>query len=813
MKTSSFLQPKGTWGVFFHSLRVKLLLICLALAILPMAILGWVSYWEIQQALSSRITDDMALRSSILATEVRNTMDERMINLQFLAATREVQSMDPEAMGGMIEQYYKQYGHVHETIGVFGVDGNTVYSTDGGYFNLSERAYFQQTLKGETVFSDPVVSKSTGNVVFVVAVPIVNETKIVGVIVATIPSVILGNELTYGRIGETGEAYLINQDGYFITPSRFEDELKQANLIKNQAELELKVDTLGAEQALHGVTGYGKYKDYRGIDVLGAYTPIKNSTWGLLVEEDYAEAFASISSLRFLMLAIIAGAAILSGVVAAFAALGLARPILGMTKVARSLAKGEIEQNVTHQGKDEIGELADSFRAMIDYQTQMAESARQLANGDLRQNIQPASSQDTLGNAFAQMVVSLRDLLAQVSESAANLDTASSQLAIAANQAGDATNQIASTIQQVSSGINQQSVSSLHTATSMEQVSRAIDEVAKGTSQQVQVVTVAHNVTTQITASVQQVAGNAQSVTQDSATVTEAARNGAKIVEETIHSMKNIKSKVGLTAQKVSEMGKRSDQVGVIIETIDDIANQTNLLALNAAIEAARAGEHGKGFAVVADEVRKLAERVTIATKEIGELIKGVQNTAADAVSAMNEGVHDVEAGVLRANDAGTALTSILKAAEAVYQQAEQALKATDKMNHASHELASSMEAVSAVVEQNIAATEEMAASAGAVNRSIENIASVSEENSAAMEEVSATTEEMNAQVEEVSASAESLAEMAAALQKIVMRFKFNDESMGQGWSQQTEPDRAKPRAIQFPYAVATNGHRQKARI
>jgi methyl-accepting chemotaxis protein len=220
-------------------------------------------------------------------------------------------------------------------------------------------------------------------------------------------------------------------------------------------------------------------------------------------------------------------------------------------------------------------------------------------------------------------------------------------------------------------------------------------------------------------------------------------------------------------------MGDRSDQIGAIVETIDDIASQTNLLALNAAIEAARAGEHGKGFAVVADEVRKLAERSSVATKEIGGLIKGIQKTVNEAVVAMSESAGEVEVGVTQANNAGHALESIVAAADAVYQQADQATKAAEKMNLAANELVTAVDSVSAVIEENTAATEEMSAGAHEVTQSIENIASVSEENSASVEEVSASAEEMSAQVEEVSAAATSLEEMAQALQEVVSQFKL----------------------------------------
>ncbi|MDR4502324.1 MAG: methyl-accepting chemotaxis protein [Nitrospirales bacterium] len=191
-----------------------------------------------------------------------------------------------------------------------------------------------------------------------------------------------------------------------------------------------------------------------------------------------------------------------------------------------------------------------------------------------------------------------------------------------------------------------------------------------------------------------EVARNSTEAARIAQETSETARTGHEVMAQTVSGMQQVSDAVGQSANIIMTLGKSSDQIGEIVRVIEDIADQTNLLALNAAIEAARAGEQGRGFAVVADEVRKLAERTTKATKEIGDMIRQIQQDTKSAVASMEDGTQRVMGGVELANKTGEALEKIQSMVNQTTSMIQQIADAAEEQSSATRQIASDLEAV-----------------------------------------------------------------------------------------------------------------------
>jgi len=302
--------------------------------------------------------------------------------------------------------------------------------------------------------------------------------------------------------------------------------------------------------------------------------------------------------------------------------------------------------------------LLNIFRSISGPLKAMHRIAGALKAGDLtvKSDLNSNDEFGALTRSFNESLSKLRSMIANVKEVVDIVMTNSTKVAESATS--------------IAKNALEQSEKTSHAATALEELSASFTDVAKNTS----------------------------AAAASSKEASDLALQGGEVVTETINGMNLISQSVNSVAETIESLGKQSEQIGEIVKVIDDIAGQTNLLALNAAIEAARAGEQGRGFAVVADEVRKLAERTSKATTEIGDMIKKIQNEMFKAVSSMRQGTEHVEGGVEKAYKAGETLQNIVTSIQSVSEMIQQVATAAEEQTSTGEEGTNSIEAISGLI-------------------------------------------------------------------------------------------------------------------
>ncbi len=440
---------------------------------------------------------------------------------------------------------------------------------------------------------------------------------------------------------------------------------------------------------------------------------------------------------------------------------------------AEALADGRGIDIVTRPDSDELGRVAAAFARIVAYQRALAEHAEAIADGDLSRSVTLAGEDDRLGAAIARMTDTLREVVLALQTSSSELAEHAHALDLAASRSAEVVGGVGVAVRELASGSSELSSAAETSNVIVRQFESAIDGIARGAVDQAMQVRAASGDAQRMAGDVERVAA----ITSDLAAAGDATRttaqSGARAVTETIEDMRAIQLGVAGAAEKIRELGDLSAKIGVVVETIDALTDQTNLLALNAAIEAARAGEHGRGFAVVADEVRTLAESASYQTKEIGGLIVEVQRRTLEAVGAAESGAAIADRGAAKVGAASAALGEIIAAVDQTVARVGDIASAMREMSDGARSVGHSMDSINAVVEENSTATEEMASQTGHLAGAIGAIASTAQQNARNTGDVSSSAVRMEDDIARVRAEALKLAATAARMRELVSRFRL----------------------------------------
>lgn len=442
----------------------------------------------------------------------------------------------------------------------------------------------------------------------------------------------------------------------------------------------------------------------------------------------------------------------------------ISKPLERLKNIVREFSLGNYYVNIDYEAKDEVGELVDLFKELQKAQSDKITSAQNIAEGELIRT-QLASSKDALAIAFNKEVETIENLLSEAEKiimanrdgsfnlrgeaenfsggwrrliegmnnmmdaAIAPIKEASEALArmaekdftrkIIGDYKGDhqlIKNNVNKVIESLSAALKQVSETASSVASSSSEISASAEEMSAGAQEQTQQTTEIAASIEQMTKTIQESARNMAMAADATKIASDKSKDGVVKVEATVKGIERIVLSADATSKIITSLAHKTDQIGKITSAIEEIADQTNLLALNAAIEAARAGEQGRGFAVVADEVRKLAERTSKATKEIAETIKVIQTEANNADFAMNEAKKSVETGRTLAEEVAEALKEIFNNSA--------------KIND--------------IVNQVAVASDQEAASAEEISRNIEKISSVAQETAEGIRQIARTAEDLN---------------------------------------------------------------------
>ena len=435
------------------------------------------------------------------------------------------------------------------------------------------------------------------------------------------------------------------------------------------------------------------------------YNSISGKNRGVLMALDVTDLSIAKSHLQQSLLLIAGFVGALSVLVGLLVSAGIVRPLREVVANLREISAGggDLTCQLKVRSTDEVGELAECFNGFLDRQREMVGRIRGVTEDLTKANEKVRySSREVMEGAVrqSQALEESSKAIEGIDEAVSGIAASTGNLVSSVEESSSATLELGATIEEIAAQMEKLFATVDAVSSSINEMSMASQEVAENVGILSSSTEVTVSSMLEMDASIKEIEENAVQTSKLASEAAEDAQHGMQTVDETIRGIESIRQTVDRASEAIMELGNQSSAIGKILTVIDEVADQTSLLALNAAIIAAQAGEHGRGFAVVADEIRELADRSAVSTREIGTIIANLQEGTQEAVVAMKAGSEQVYEEVKRSKASSIALEKIRSSTLKAMQQVNGIVRATEEQSRGSRLVTDSMNQVATMLEQ-----------------------------------------------------------------------------------------------------------------